>query len=118
MPKKQEPSEPAPAGVFPPVPQSIEFVEPKDGLMFVYANHVQIGQSVFDIRFAFGEILGAEKGKARILNKINVTMTWFEAKVFNALLSKVLETYESVNGPLTPPKLRKLETSPSDSPKT
>jgi|SRR2546426_8930991 len=113
MPTKQKPSESAPARI----PVAPQFIEPKDGLMLVYANHVQISQSAFDVKLGFGEILGVEEGKARILKKVSVTITWLEAKILNDLLSRVLTAYESANGPLAPPKLIKLGATPSESPK-
>jgi uncharacterized protein DUF3467 len=114
MPKKHKSTEAAPAAAPHAMPQSFEFVEPSGGHTLVYANHVQIGQSPFDIKLGFGEMLGTgEGGKARVLSKATVTMTWLEAKVLSDLLSTILAAYESQNGPFTIPKISKVA-SPSE----
>jgi hypothetical protein len=85
--------------------QVLEFIEPPEGIAFVYANHVQVGQSAFDVRIRFGEAIRVANNQVTIEQRAHVTMTWLQVKQLCARLNRIIEAYEKENGPIKPPKL-------------
>jgi hypothetical protein len=58
----------------------------------------------FDIRLMLGEIAEVSDDKIIVEQRVQVAMTWIEAKILADFLRANVEAYESLNGPLKPPK--------------
>lgn len=83
---------------------TFEFVEPEDGLVFVYANQVQLTGSLWDLRMVFGESLGFDGTKVTIEQRASITLAWPQVKVLCQLLAANIKQYESRNGEIKIPK--------------
>jgi len=84
---------------------TIEFVvpDPDSGLFTTYANHVQLGFTLFDVRLLFGEIVGLEANKITVEQRAHVTLSWLQAKLLLVILHKALADHESRNGEIKLP---------------
>jgi hypothetical protein len=88
-----------------PKPQrKIEYRAPADGLRTVYCNNVQMSSTSFDIRMLFGEIAEVLDDKVVVDQRVQVTMTWLEAKFLADFLQANIKAYEDLNGPVKLPK--------------
>jgi Protein of unknown function (DUF3467) len=88
-----------------PKPQrKIEFQPPVGGLFHVYSNNVQMASTGFDVRVIFGEIIEVSDEKVIVEQRVQVAMTWIEAKIVADFMRANIEAYEKLNGPLTLPK--------------
>jgi hypothetical protein len=88
----------------PPTPQ-IENVTPPDGLPSVYANNIAMGNTVFDVRMIFGEVADSNATKITINQRVQVTMSWPQAKIFWEFLGRHIRAFEEKNGPIILPAL-------------
>jgi len=88
-----EPIAPKPA-------KKTELVRPKDGMACFYANHIQMGQTPYDVRIVFGEITNADDKTVEVTQRCQVTMAWLEAKVLADFLSSQVRIFEEGNGPI------------------
>ncbi|MGH9793401.1 MAG: DUF3467 domain-containing protein [Candidatus Acidiferrales bacterium] len=77
---------------------SPKYSEPKNGILFTYTNHVQVGQTMFDLRLLFGEVLDAKPDGMHVENRVHVTMTWLHAKMLYVLLGHVIRKFEAKHG--------------------
>lgn len=59
-----------------------------------YANNVEIGVSVWDMRFIFGEIMGVKDKQLLVEKRARIVMSLQHAKVFAALLAQQIEKLE------------------------
>lgn|SRR5487761_4344 len=91
------PPEKTTTAVGPSTPQ-IENISPADGLPLVYANNVAIGNTAFDLRMIFGEIGDATPSKITVYQKVQVTMSWLQAKILLEFLGRYIKGYEEKNG--------------------
>jgi hypothetical protein len=87
-----------------PAPQ-IENIPPPGGMPLVYANNIAIGNTVFDLRIIFGEIADATATKLTVNQRVQVTLSWHQAKVLSEFLSRHIRSYEEKNGTLVMPSL-------------
>jgi hypothetical protein len=78
----------------------IEFIEPKDGAPYVYANYVMVSPTQYDIRMTFGEVLDVKTTGVVIQKRANVTVSWLEAKVLQQILAAQIQKYQETHGPL------------------
>jgi len=83
----------------------VKRVEPQEGIFFAYANQIEVGHTAFDLRIAFGELLGIVDGKLTLEQRVQVTLPWLQAKLLARLLTKVVAKFEEVNGPIKLPKM-------------
>src|SRR5260370_9806305 len=87
--------------------RAVEYVEPDDGRLIAYSNNIQLGTTAFDIRLLFGELLEVTDDKFIIEQRVQVTMSWLQAKQMMELLQKHIQAFEAKNGVLdvtiTPP---------------
>lgn len=86
------------------VQPKVNYIQPPNGMPSVYVNNAAISPTVFDLRFYFGELLQATPEEIQILTKIEVIMSWVEAKVFSSFLQTQIEAFEKANGPIKYPK--------------
>jgi hypothetical protein len=78
--------------------RKVTFIKPPEGIQYVYSNHVLLGQTVFDLRIVFGEVTDVTDEKAEITQRVQVTMSWLEAKALSEFLATFVKDYESRNG--------------------
>lgn len=94
---------------------SLKFVEPKEGIKRVYANHIQISQTPDDIRVLFGELIHvSEQGVITIEDRAAITMAWSEAKRAVQFLQSVISAFEKQNGAIRTPTLPQIPTTLPD----
>ncbi len=84
--------------------REIEIQIPEGGLFKFYANNLQMASTAFDIRVLFGRVAGATETKVLIDQRVEITMTWLEAKVLADFLNTNIKAFEDLNGPLKLPK--------------
>lgn len=88
-----------------PKPQrKVEYRPPAGGLFHVYSNSVQMASTGFDVKVIFGELAEIADDKVIVDQRVQVAMTWIEAKIVAEFLRANVEAYEALNGPLTLPK--------------
>lgn len=85
-------------------PKTIEYRTPTGGLSHVYCNNIQMATTSFDVRLMLGEIAEATNEKVIIEHRVQVAMTWIQAKILADFLRANVEAYESLNGPMKLPK--------------
>ena len=95
--------------------RKINYVTPPQGTPLYYANHFQLGNTVFDLRVIFGEVANATEELVEIRIGAQVTMTWLQAKALAAAIQAYVDEFEKQNGPIktefplmTSPKLRQI----------
>jgi hypothetical protein len=87
------------------VPQpKIEYVQPDGGLPSIYANNVSLSPNVFDLRIYFGELQQSSPTDVRILHKVEVVVSWLEAKILASFLQRQVEAFEKKNGRINFPQ--------------
>ena len=83
-------------------------VERDGGVLYTYANNVNLDWTAHDIRFRFAEVTvmpdyRPDRAQFRIEERASIAVSWSEAKTIFELLGKVLQEYETLNGPIQPP---------------
>jgi hypothetical protein len=84
--------------------KAIEYRAPVGGIIHAYCNNIQMASTSFDIRLMLGEIAESTEDKVIVEQRVQVAMTWIEAKILADFLRVNVEAYESLNGPLKPPR--------------
>lgn len=88
-----------------PNARSMEYVKPKDGIFYTYANSSLIGWTGFDVRIVFSELTDVLPDRYVLEQRVQVTMSWLQAKyLFTDLQAKINE-YERLNGQISPVKV-------------
>src|SRR5580698_5930291 len=82
----------------------IEYRPPTGGLFHVYCNNIQMAGTNFDVRLILGEVAEVLPDKVIVEQRVQVAMTWIEAKILADFLRANIEAYERLNGPMTMPK--------------
>lgn len=85
--------------------RTIEYVEPEDGRLLVYANNHMIAVTAYDIRVLFGEVVGVTDEKIEIEQRVQVTMTWLQAKYLMENLLQRIAAFEKLNGEIKLPTI-------------
>jgi hypothetical protein len=86
-------------------PESID----SPNLVKVYANNVNFGVTAWDFQFTFGELFNSQ-GVTKIENKVRVSMSPQQAKVFSRVLARNVGEYEQRLGEIKLPPERQEET--------
>jgi hypothetical protein len=60
-----------------------------------------MGSTGYDVRVIFGEISDVTPDKVVVEQRVQVAMTWVQAKIVADFLRANIEAYEKLNGPLT-----------------
>jgi hypothetical protein len=84
--------------------KKIEYRPATGGIIHVYCNNVQMASTSFDVRVMLGEVADVLDDKIVVEQRVQVAMTWIEAKIIADFLRANVEEYERLNGPLTMPK--------------
>lgn len=88
-----------------PKPQKkVEYRPAPEGVFHVYCNNVQMASTSFDVRVMLGEVSEVLDDKIIVEQRVQVAMTWIEAKIIADFLRANVEEYEKLNGTLTLPK--------------
>jgi hypothetical protein len=94
-----------------PAPQrKMEFIKPPEGMLHIYTNNFSVGQTVFDLRLVFGELTDIDDKSIEVTQRVQVTMSWLEAKALAESLLVYVQNYEQQYGPI------KTEFAPLNSP--
>jgi hypothetical protein len=100
--KPQKPADPA-----------LPLVVPEDGTFEAYANVVDADWSLTDVTLRFMQIIFSPKEEGAttknrdliILERANITIPWWHAKLVARMLAGLVQSYEAVNGELKQPAL-------------
>ncbi len=107
MPEEQQPgTEPAKEQeTKKPVQHNFTYTQPPGGLPSVYANNCALSPNPFELRFYFGEMAGGTDENIVVAHKVEVIVSWVEAKIIATFLQKSIEAFEKKNGPITFPAM-------------
>jgi len=95
----------APPAEQPGSARSMEYVKPKDGIFYTYANSSLIGWTGFDVRIVFSELTDVLPDRYVLEQRVQVTMSWLQAKYLLMDLQLRISEYEKLNGMLSPAKV-------------
>jgi hypothetical protein len=87
--------------------KAVDWVAPEEGVYDVYANTAHLTWSLDDVRVRFAQLVnspdtpnpGADFSSVAE-ERVAVTFSWRNAVIFRNGLSKLIEAYEKVNGPI------------------
>jgi hypothetical protein len=91
----------------------IPLEQPEDGVFEAYSNVVNTNWTLTDVRIRFAELIQVpdddrptwENQHGILLERVAVTIPWYQAKVLRDVLDGIVKNYESINGELKPLKL-------------
>jgi hypothetical protein len=89
-----------------PKQKQLDYRIPPEGMTRIYSNNVLLAATRFDLRILFGEIVDITEDTAVIENRVQVTMTWLEAKLLADFLTANIKEFEDINGPLKLPTIQ------------
>jgi len=95
----------------------VEFVvpDPEGGLFTTYANNIQVGFTLFDIRMVFGEVVETQPDKIVVEQRAQVTVSYLQAKLLVMILAKAIADQEARFGEIRIPEgLVSLQTSSTE----
>ncbi len=92
------------AAAIPKPQKQVEYRHPPQGMIRIYSNNFAMASTSFDIRLLFGEVAELQGDKVIVDQNVQVTMTWFEAKILADFLQANIKAHEELNGPLKMPK--------------
>ena len=82
----------------------VEFVIPDpDGIFTTYANNIQVGYTIFDVRFVFGEVVETHPEKIVVEQRAQVTISYLQAKLLNLMLAQLIAEQEARVGEIRIP---------------
>jgi hypothetical protein len=87
------------------IQQNITYTQPPGGLPSVYANNCALSPNPFELRLYFGEMASSADDSIVIAQKVEVIVSWVEAKIVATFLQKTIEAFEKKNGPITLPSM-------------
>ena len=96
--------------------REIEYRHSPDGFVRIYANNIAMAGTRFDIKIIFGEVAEITADKAVVDNRVQVTMSWLEAKLLGDFLQTNIKAFEELNGPLRLPKIQQQMIVPTTFP--
>ena len=87
--------------------RAVEYRDSPEGLTRTYSNNIALAATRFDVKLIFGQVAEITEDKAIIENRVQVTITWLEAKILADFLQANVRTFEELNGgPLRLPKVQ------------
>jgi hypothetical protein len=86
---------------------------PEEGVFYAYGNIVNLNWTLTDVQIRFAELIQVpnddsptwENQHAILLERVSVTIPWYQAKVLHNMLTGILRNYEELNGELKQPLL-------------
>ena len=105
-----------------PVEPELPLEELEGGIFETYANVIDADWSLTDVTLRFMQIVYVPKDDGAttknreliILEKANITIPWWSAKVMAGMLTNLVQSYEAVNGELKQPGLPPGPSAPPD----
>lgn len=104
----------------------IPLEQPENGIFEAYANAVDADWTLTDVTIRFLQLGHAPNTteepttmnrELTYLEKANITLPWWQAKLLSGILADLVRSYESLNGVLATPKLAaRPEVKPSSPP--
>ena len=88
-----------------PMQRELEYHDAPGGLIRVYSNNVSMASTRFDVRIIFGELVDIDDNKAIVENRVQVTLTWLEAKLLADFVHANVKSFEELNGALKLPSI-------------
>lgn len=96
-------------------------VHPEDGLFESYANIVDGDWTLTDVTLRFMQLIHTPREESAtnsnreliMLEKANITIPWWTAKIGAQMLTRLIQAYESVNGEIKKPELARLPETPT-----
>jgi hypothetical protein len=96
-------------------------VHPEDGLFEAYANIVDGDWTLTDVTLRFMQLVHTPKEEGAtntnreliFLEKANITIPWWTAKISAQMLAGLIQAYEKVNGEIKKPELAILPETPT-----
>lgn len=93
----------------------LDVEEPREGVFMAYANVVNIGWTLDDVRIRFCELMNVStdenpkfsEGVGVIQEKAAITLPWRQAKLLRDILNKLVSEFEDMNGEMKPLRLPK-----------
>jgi len=84
---------------------TVEFVvpDPEGGILTTYANNIQVAWTDFDVRMLFGEVVDTRPDKIIVEQRVQVTVSYLQAKLLLLMLSQVVARYEPAFGEIKIP---------------
>jgi Protein of unknown function (DUF3467) len=81
-------------------PPKIEYVipDPEGGIFTTYSNDIQLGFTNYDLRMLFGELVEANPQKIVIEQRVQVTLSYLQAKLLAMMLAQAIQQHETVFG--------------------
>lgn len=81
--------------------------EAPEGVARVYANHIDVNWTAFDLNILFSHIqrLSEPEATNRLEHRATVSLSWTEAKALHMVLGDILGSFEELNGELKIPKV-------------
>jgi hypothetical protein len=82
------------------------WIKSAEGVAEVYANEVNLMWTLEDVRVRVGQLINSPETSNPLVftpvveERAAVTFPWRSAKLFNMQLAKLIERYESANGPI------------------
>lgn len=109
---KDKPAQQPHTGIIPDL-RKVPLEAPEDGVYYAYGNVVNMNWTLTDVQLRFGELIQVandesptwENQHGILLERVAVTIPWYQAKVLLDMLGKVVRNYEAVNGELKSPNL-------------
>ncbi len=77
-----------------------KLVTSKEGKQYVYCNHFGIGQSRFDMRLIFADIIEVTDDTIEVKERVQVTLSFPMAKLVSIMLSDQVKAFEDAHGPI------------------
>ncbi len=103
---ERPPHGPAPSQPEQPPAPKFTFVEPRNGIYNIYANHVGLNWTAYDVRIKFGTLIRVTaEGEYIVEEPVAVNMSWPEAKVLLNILKDTIDRFEKLNGEISSPKI-------------
>src|SRR5215469_12692407 len=85
--------------------RELEIREQPTGLTRTYANNVSMSTTRLDVKLFFGEVVDVTPEKAIVENRVQITMSWLEAKILADFLQSNIKVFEELNGVLKLPNI-------------
>jgi hypothetical protein len=101
--------------------RAFPLVEPEEGIFETYANVVDADWTLTDVTLRFLHLvhISKEEGATTLnremayMEKANITLPWWQAKVLVSTLGGLVASYEAANGELKQPTLAERPSEPT-----
>jgi|SRR5579872_915991 len=91
----------------------LPFEESEEGMAYIYANIINYNWTLTDVRLRFAELVHVTNPEdptwdsqyKTIMEKVSVTIPWYQAKELRNMLDRLVRGYEEKNGEIKTPSL-------------